>query len=279
MFFPLMLLKTAPGPFSSKDYIFERKFDGIRIEYSNIEGPQVFTRNQSLVNHQFPELLFPFEETMILDGEAVSLDDQGNEDFERIIKRFFMKNQTKIQKNAREAPVTYLVFDVLYYRNQDLRNVPLLERKAILQEILLPYSNITIIPFIEDEGLDFFEKIREESREGVIAKKKDSSYVGKRSSQWMKIINWVETEARITGYRKKDRGLLCTHMDGKPLGVILTGFDSVQRQAFFKIAEGIYLNEDREFVYLQPVLKCKLRGRGFVSSGGLRSASFVDFIL
>ncbi len=279
MFFPLMLLETAPSPFSSSDYIFERKYDGIRLEYSNIDEPKLYTRNQSLVNRQFPELLFPFDESIILDGEVVSMDSKENEDFEKIIRRFFMKNQAKILQQAKASPVTYLIFDILYYQGNDLRNVPLIERKEILSKLQLPYANILVVPFVEVDGLAFFDDLKRNHREGMVAKKKNSLYLGKRSNNWLKVIHWVETEAIISGYQKKDKALLCTHLDGSPLGIIQKGMSSNQRQAFFTIAEKIFLKEDSDFVYLQPVIKCKLKGRGFVSSGALRSASFVDFIL
>lgn len=278
MFFPLMLLETASGPFTSENYIFEQKFDGIRAQYSNIEKPLLYSRNKNIISKQFPELLVGLPEGIVLDGEIVVLDSGGKEDFEGIIKRLFMRKPSKISDIAAASPAVYYIFDILYYRNKDLRRQPLMERKKILEEALVEGPSIKRLRFHDTYGEELFKRAVAESMEGLIAKKKSSVYVGKRSWDWQKIINWIEAEGLIAGYTKKDNALLCLHPDGRPLGHILHGMTPVQKEAFFKISSSIKTHEDSQYIYLQPILKCRLKGRGLTSKGALRSGIFVDFI-
>ena len=167
---------------------------------------------------------------------------------------------------------------VLYYGGKDLRNLPLLERKIILDDLVKDYPSLQKVSFIETKGEELFEEIKRKNLEGIVAKRKSSQYVGRRSPHWLKIINWIESEAIITGYRKQDNGLICNHPDLTPFGIVLSGMSPVQREAFFKIAKTIKIGEDKDSVILEPILKCQLKGRGFTSKGIMRSPIFVDFI-
>lgn len=278
MFYPLMLLETAQSPFSSSDFIFEQKYDGIRLEYSNIDQPLLYTRNHTLVNNQFPELLIHPPRNVILDGEILWFNSTENEDFEGIMKRFLLKKDSKILQEASTHPITYLVFDILYYQGKDLRSKSLLERKDILKELVFDNPYIGKVQSIDTNGLDLFQQIKEANGEGIVAKRKASPYIGARTGNWLKIIHWIEAEAIIYAYRKKDHALLCLHQDGRHMGLVTSGMNRIHREAFFKIAKGIQTAEDKEYFYLEPLLRCKLKGRGFTVKGTLRSAIFVDFI-
>lgn len=279
MFFPPMLLETAKTVFSSSDYIFETKYDGIRLIYSNVTEPILYTRNKGIATKQFPELLPNLPPDTVLDGEAMVFDPLGRDDFEGIKKRFFMRKDEKIKQSVISHPVTYMVFDILYHEGKDLRNLPLMERKEILFDLISDSRTISKVSFIETNGEELFQKARKNNLEGIVAKGKNSTYIGRRSSNWLKIINWIETTAIITGYRKSDHALVCCHEDLSPLGIVLTGMTPVHREAFFKIAKTIIKGEDRDNFYLEAHLKCRLKGRGFTSKGILRSPQFIDFIL
>jgi len=279
MFYQPMLLETSKSVFSSPNHIFETKYDGIRILYSNVEKPILYTRNRGVVTKQFPELLIQPPPNTILDGEVVVFDADGKDDFEGIKKRFFMKKEEKIFKYAQSLTATYMVFDILYHQGRDLRNLDLMERKSILQDVLEEQESIRRVSFVDTKGEELFNEIHQKNLEGIVAKQKTSKYVGKRSPQWLKIINWLTVEAVITGYRKKDNALLCCHPDLRPLGLLLSGMSPVHREAFFKIAKGIKTGEDKEYIHLEPLLRCQVKGRGFTSKGILRSPIFVDFIL
>ena len=279
MFYPLMLLETTKAPFNSADFVFEPKYDGIRAQYSNLDAPFLYTRNRNIINKQFPEVLSSLSGKMVLDGEIITLDSTGKEDFEGIIKRLFMRKDTKISEIAASKPSVYHVFDILFYKDEDLRNRPLVERKKILNDVIADGPIIKNIPYLDTYGEEYYREVVAGSMEGMVAKKKQSRYIGKRSWDWQKIINWIEIEAIISGYTKKDHALVCIHPDGRPLGQILHGMSPVQREAFFKISTSIKTREDSLYVYLEPILKCKLKGRGITSKGSLRSGIFLDFIL
>jgi len=279
MFYPPMLLETAPGPFYSSDFIFEPKYDGIRVQFSNIYKPILYTRNGSIINTQFPELLDSLSKNVVIDGELIGLTKEGKEDFEGVMKRFRMRKKEKIADHITLNPISYKVFDILYYEGQDLRNKILLERKDLLEDIIVENNIVNIVPHIIADGINYFEHVKKFGLEGMVAKKLSSPYLGKRSSYWLKVINWLETDAIISGYRKKDNALLCSHKDGTTLGLVLNGISTNQREALLKVAKQLIHREDSEYFYLQPLLKCKLKGRGFLSNGILRSPSFIDFIL
>ena len=279
MFYPLMLLDTFPDPFSDSNFIFEPKYDGIRLEFSNIDSPKLYSRNGTKLNIQFPEILEGINKKVVLDGELIGLTKEGIEDFEGVMKRFRMKKEDKIKQHITINPVCYKVFDILNYKGEDLRNRPLCERKTILDEIIADNEIINKVPYIKEDGISFFTQVKENNLEGMVAKKLSSAYKGKRSSSWLKIINWLNVNAIITGYRKKDNAILCSHEDGKPLGLVLYGMSPAQREAFFKIANKIKVREDSQFFYLEPLIKCRLKGRGFLSNGILRSPIFIEFII
>jgi len=279
MLFPFMLLETATGPFNSEDYVFEPKYDGIRAQFSYLDAPLLYSRNGNLISKQFPEVISGLPSEMVLDGEIIAVDDKGKDDFEGIIKRLFMRKESKIAEAAVSSPSVYQVFDILYYKGEDLRNMPLLKRRKILFEALPENNTVKRIALHDACGEEYFKKIVIEGMEGMIAKKKHSRYIGRRSWDWQKVINWIEIEAIIAGYTKKDNALLCLHFDSRPLGHVLHGMSPVQKEAFFKIAKNIKTHEDSQYVYLEPLLKCKLKGRGLTSKGALRSGIFLDFIL
>ncbi|SCZ10155.1 ATP-dependent DNA ligase [Alkaliphilus peptidifermentans] len=279
MFLPPMLLETAPNPFSSPDYIYEIKYDGIRIELSNIDIPILYTRNGNNISKNFPELLQSPLDDIVLDGEVVCLNSNGKESFDSVIKRFSMKKEEKIKQHSKQHPAMYFVFDILYYKGQDLRQKDLTERKRLLANTLENSEFIKKVNYIDEKGEKLFQEIIHRKHEGMIAKRKDSSYVGKRTSSWLKIINWIEVNAVISAFRKKDNALVCLDDMGNMLGYVIHGMNPHQKQAFFAIATKLKIKEDNNFVYLKPLIRCILKGRGITEKGSIRSAIFVDFIL
>ncbi|WP_366414812.1 hypothetical protein [Paenibacillus sp. GP183] len=118
--------------------------------------------------------------------------------------------------------------------------------------------------------------------EGVVGKRKDSLYVSKRSSDWLKIVRYEDTEVFISGYRKDEFGLLVqVEENGKKraAGIIELGIPPKHKKAFYNIAKQLITGEDKNFVYLDPVLKAKVKFRNWTRNNMLRTPSFVDFVL
>src|SRR4029077_15470972 len=123
-------------------------------------------------------------------GEICALDARG-------IPRFQMLQR---RGSAQRPPIVYFVFDLLYVDGYDLTACPVVERKAKLAEILQPSSVIKLSDHIDGDGEAFFREIAKFQLEGMMAKRADSRYVQKRSSDWLKIKTVMRQEVVIGGY-------------------------------------------------------------------------------
>ncbi|MDY7993364.1 hypothetical protein UY286_21600 [Paenibacillus polymyxa] len=150
MFISPMLLATSDTAFSDPQYIFEPKIDGHRLIFSQQNGTiRLYTRHNNDCTRQYPELLLPFDDDIVLDGEVACYDPTtGLVDFESIMTRFKAKKSDKIQQFTGTLPVTFVIFDVLHYKGQDLQQLPLMQRKELLAGLTLPSDRFGMIPFI-----------------------------------------------------------------------------------------------------------------------------------
>lgn len=286
MFISPMLLQTANGPFSDSDYIFEPKIDGHRLIFSQQDGRVVlYTRHNNVCTQQYPELHLPFDDDVILDGEIACVDPAtGISDFEAVMSRFQARRSDKIDRLVKTVPVYFGIFDVLMFKGHDTRNLPLLRRKDILAGLTLPSTNYGVVPHIEDAGEALFEQIEARDMEGVVGKKKDSVYeTGRRSHAWKKVIKWTYADVFITGYRKQEFGWLASvpspSGNMRPAGIIEFGASPVHKQAFRGVAKQLVSGEDKDFVYLHPKLRVRVKMRNWTKSGMLRSPVFTEFIV
>lgn len=181
-------------PFSDPDWIFERKLDGIRcIAIRDRSGVSLMSRTARRMNDQFPEIAEALEREptadFILDGEVVAMRD-GVSSFELLQ-----------QRHRRRVPVYYYVFDVPRLDGEDLRPLPLRERKARLRRALEFHGPIRFNPHRKGEhGEELFREACRKGLEGVIAKRADSPYTGKRSRDWLKLKCHGEQELVIGGF-------------------------------------------------------------------------------
>lgn len=287
MFISPMLLATAPGPFSDPRYIFEPKIDGHRLIISQESGTvRLFTRHNNDCTHQYPEItnvLFPHD--IVLDGEIACVDPAtGVSDFEAVMARFQAKKADKIARLSMVQPTTYVIFDILRYKGEDLRRLPLMDRKKILASLTLPSTSFGVVPFVEGAGEALFEQIKARSMEGVVAKRMDSVYeTGRRSDSWRKVINWSYADVFITGYRKKEFGWLAGIADERgrvrPAGIIELGAGPTEKKAFYGVVQSLVTREDRDFVYMEPKIRARVKMRNWTRAGMLRSPVFERFIV
>jgi DNA ligase-1 len=281
-----MLLATAPGPFSDPRYIFEPKIDGHRLIFSQQDGViRLYTRHNNDCTRQYPELQLPFENDVILDGEVACVDPAtGVSDFEAVMTRFQAKRADKVKRLTAELPAYYAIFDILMYRGQDLRRLPLTERKEILASLALPSPNFGIVPHIVGAGEALFDQIKARGMEGVVGKRMDSIYeTGRRSDSWRKIINWTHADVYITGYRKKEFGWLAGIADERgrvlPAGIIELGAGPTERKAFYGVAQQLVTGEDRDFVFVEPRIRARVKMRNWTRAEILRSPVFRRYIV
>lgn len=177
-----MQASPAARPFDNPEWIFEIKWNGLRtLGEVKSKKNQIYTHNFKSLNDQFPSLiqeLEQFNKEMIVDGEIVILDEQGLPDIK------LLKEKTFIKKNLR-----YYLFDLLYYDGQDLRGMPLIERKDLLKQILdpMPLNHIFYSDHVEGEGIAFLKAAQENGLKEIIGKNKDSVYQSKKSKDWLLI--------------------------------------------------------------------------------------------
>lgn len=203
--FKPMLLSEIDKPFNSDKYLFEIKYDGVRVlVYVSPTSIKVINRNLNDMTHLFPELIVlknKVSKKVIFDCEIISLVD-GMPSFGKLQERIHLKNKSKIIHLAKEDPITLIVFDIIY-EDKDLTNQTLLERKEYLKKYNDDEIFVKSYGF-ENEGIKLFKQIEKLGLEGIVAKKKEGKYyINTRSHEWIKIKNFKTEEFYICGYVEK----------------------------------------------------------------------------
>jgi bifunctional non-homologous end joining protein LigD len=193
----LATLVDSP-PDNDDDWLYEIKFDGYRtlarIDGSNV---QLFTRNGNDWSHKLSALIAELKKMKLpsgwYDGEIVVADDKGVPDFQALQNAF---------DTSKTSNIVYYLFDLPYCDGYDLRSVPLIERRRVLNSILsktssqyIHFSDTFAVP-----GRDLVASACHIGLEGVIGKRKDSSYVTRRSRDWIKLKCGHRQEFVIGGY-------------------------------------------------------------------------------
>lgn len=190
MYIRPMLPQKSKEPLHSTVHIFEPKIDGHRLILSRkgIET-RFWSGSRMECTRQYPELWdVPVAGDVILDGAVCLIDPlTGAARSDLVKERLRTKKRAAIRAAAARRPVHYVVFDILYHDGKDLRQLPLLKRKSILHAVLTPNNRFNPIPQVDDNGEDLYRLIGDRKLSGIIAKRKDSVYVSKRSHDWLHI--------------------------------------------------------------------------------------------
>jgi ATP-dependent DNA ligase len=205
-----MLISEMTDPFNDPDWIYELKLDGIRcIAYLGQETELRNKRNDRLLP-KVPELSDIYKrasERCILDGELVILKN-GVPDFFELQKRSLTSNRFKIELSSENFPACFVAYDILYRKDTQLTNLPLLERKSILSEVIKEDPKLAISRYIPEKGIELFAAAKSQQLEGVIAKKKDSKYYfDKRTKEWIKFKFLTDQDFVVCGYIIKEKGV------------------------------------------------------------------------
>lgn len=223
-----MLAELAKEPFDSPRHLYEPKLDGVRC-LAYIEAGKVVLRARSGndMTERFPELHglpgLVRASQAVLDGEIVCHNDKGIPDFNHIQNRIG-KRGLAVEVARKQFPARYEVFDILQVLDMDLtargRALTLMERKAVLMEVLPGVYPVQRVLWIDDEGKKAFETMRDLGLEGIMAKEVDSLYYpGKRHPAWKKVKVHLEDSFVIGGFTKGKgwrEGLLGALIVGKP---------------------------------------------------------------
>jgi bifunctional non-homologous end joining protein LigD len=215
-------------PFSDPDWIFERKLDGVRcIAHRDGNGVRLVSRTDRSMNGDYPELVEALQaepcDDYVIDGEVVAFDSRGITSFSRLQRR-----------HREPVAIFYYVFDLLRLGREDVRELPLRERKAMLRQALRFEGHVRFSPHRNEHGEQLFRDACRKGLEGLMAKRAGSPYRATRSSDWRKLKCHAEQELVIGGYTapqgsRTDFGALLVGYfeDGRLsyAGKVGTGFD------------------------------------------------------
>ena len=202
--------------FRDEDWLYELKWDGYRVEAVVRDGKvALFTRNGHDAEAYFPRLLTPptwiEAREAIVDGEVVALDERGHPDFSLLQERI------SEGRTGRPVPLVYQAFDLLYLDGRSLVDVPLESRKRLLELVIRPNSRVQFGKPIDTEGVAFFEAVKAQGLEGIVAKHRRSRYEpGRRTSTWLKIKARPEQELVVGGWTPGEGS-------AKELGAVVVG--------------------------------------------------------
>jgi bifunctional non-homologous end joining protein LigD len=207
------LASTVPA---SDDWIHELKLDGYRIEARVDSGRvQLFTRTGLDWTHRMPAIAEAVAalpgRTALLDGEVVVLAHDGTTSFADL--------QAAFQEGARHS-LTYFVFDLLHLDGHNLRDLPLVERKQILSDLLAGLSDhgpIHLSEHLDGSGTTVFEHACKLGAEGIVSKLARGKYVSGSASAWLKRKCGREQEFVIGGFTLPSNGI-------RGVGALLLGY-------------------------------------------------------
>jgi bifunctional non-homologous end joining protein LigD len=203
-----MLATLVDDPFDDDKWLFEIKWDGYRsTAFVNEKGDRsvrLVSRNQNEQTRDFPELQIIGKsikaDTAIVDGEIVALDEHGRASFSLMQQRSGFQGPDKRTKQDRRVQILYYAFDLLYLDGYSLFRVPLEKRKELLSKVLMPNDTVRLSEHFVGKGNLLMKAAAEQKLEGIVAKLRNSAYVQKRSSEWLKMKMVQRQECVIGGY-------------------------------------------------------------------------------
>ncbi|GAA5100513.1 ATP-dependent DNA ligase [Microbacterium yannicii] len=185
----------------------EMKWDGIRaVGVWDGHRLRLFARSGNEVTHRYPELTAVDaglgDEPAVLDGELVALEPDGRPSFPLLQTRMNLERAGDIAREVRRTPVHYYLFDVLSHDGDDLADLPLRERRDVLEAVTTATVDAIAVPPVFDDvdaALDTSVQLR---LEGIVVKDPGSRYVrGGRSEAWLKVKITRTQEVVIAGIR------------------------------------------------------------------------------
>jgi len=281
-------------PDETTGWIFEAKYDGYRILAIKSGGVvQLISRNGLDWTHRFANIAEALARTgaedFVIDGEIVIFDRRGKSSF------------AELQRALREGGsrrFTYVIFDVLRLERYDLRALPLIARKRLLESLSAEFrsDDLSLSPVVEKNPKTFFARIKKRGLEGIIAKRAHSPYRSGRSPDWLKIKASLEEEFVIAGYTEPDGAragfgalLLGYHDERGQLiyaGRVGTGFDDSDLRRLYAwlrrhprqrspFANALTPLERRGVHFVKAGLVAQIRFANWTSDARLRQAVFL----
>lgn len=277
--------KPPKGP----EWAFEVKWDGYRLVVhvepgearAITRGGYDWTRKFGAIVEEARHLGYV---SLILDGEAVVLDDQGRSDF-GLLQRAVGKKPSLDEPSE----IIFYAFDLLYLNGRDLRSLHLAERRRMLEPIVA--GRIGAIRFSEEvhaDGAEFFQAACELGLEGIIAKRRDKPYQSGRRPEWLKIKCARRDWFVIVGYEPSTvpggvGRLLLAARKGDSLvyvGGCGTGWSNKESAQLRELLDAIAADRPplalkrKGAIFAEPLLVAEVEYRAWTQDDKLRHPSF-----
>ncbi|MEO7215038.1 DNA ligase D [Mucilaginibacter sp.] len=294
-----MLAALVDKPFDDKDWVYEIKWDGYRtLAFINKGEVQLLSRNNKSFNEKYypiTQLLESWKINAVIDGEILVSNDKGVSNFGAL----------QNWRSEADGELMLYVFDLLWYEGRNLMDLPLIQRQAILKEVLpTDDDRIRLSQVFTANGLEFFAAAEKAGLEGIMAKKANSPYLAdNRSKDWLKVKINKRQEVVIGGFTKNEGTakqfsslLLGVYENGRfqYVGKVGTGFsDKLQKEMMAQFKPLIIektpfesepdVNKPSRFrpnppkakaTWLKPELVCEVSFAEVTSDGVFRHPSF-----
>lgn len=276
-----MLLGEVREVFDSKEYLYEVKYDGIRVLVFVSKDKVVIRSRYGIdITGLFPEMMVlckMVECNVIFDGEIIMLDN-NKVSFSKLQKRIHLKNKKTIEFLSKTNPVIFICFDIIY-EGKDLINLSLLERKDVLSN----YKDNDVFiksTYVIGDGTKLFNAIKKLDMEGIVAKKINSKYlVNERSDNWLKIKNYKSGNFIILGYINKEESHVISLVLGEYLnkkivyvGKVILGKKRNLTDKILKMkkSKAVVKIKDKDVIYIKPEIKCLIKYLERTENGLLR---------
>jgi bifunctional non-homologous end joining protein LigD len=201
-----MLARAGALPGEERAWAYEIKWDGVRaIAYSTPGELRLESRNLKEITAQYPELArlnrALSSHAAILDGEVVSFDERGLPSFAALQRRMHVGSAAQIKRLAKDAPVTYMIFDLLWLDGHSLMGLSYSARRERLSALGLNGAAWQTPDHLTGKAEDVLAATAAQKLEGVVAKRLDATYEpGARNGNWIKIKNFGRQELVIGGW-------------------------------------------------------------------------------
>lgn len=291
------MLAKAGTIFDHPDWLYELKYDGYRLLAVKTDGAvRLVSRNGQHLTQSFPEIAaslvrLPYDQ-FVIDGEIVANDKQGVSSFSLLQQRARLSDELEVAKAAIELPSTYYVFDALQIDGYDLRPLPLDKRKQLLRKLLPTSGPLRYSEHIVGRGEATFEAAAKLGLEGVVAKRRRSSYQAGRSNAWIKvrtqhtddyvIVGWLsnrnntEDLGALALGEYRETGLTYVGRVGSGLNSSIRG-DLLPRLKKLPQAKNLSATDPkggREVHWVAPRLVCEVAYKEYTRDGRLRQPAF-----
>jgi bifunctional non-homologous end joining protein LigD len=278
-----MLATLVANPFDKPGWVYEEKYDGIRVlAYKEGKHVSLLSRNDLDRTGNFPEVVAAITKlrpsSLLLDGEVVVFDRKN-------VSRFQLLQQSK-------GEAFYAIFDCLYADGTDLRREPLSTRRKILEQVVPANGGLLLSRRLSANGFEAYKLAKRRGYEGLVAKARSSPYVQRRSKYWLKVKVHQEDEFVIVGF-SRPRGsrqhfgalLLGAYEDAalRYVGKVGTGFDQNALATLYNKFQPLIVDKialvdpphEKDVRFLKPKLVAQISYQELTADKKLRQPVFL----